>query len=661
MSEITNVNINSDFLWDNYGVNADCAGFIYDQTNLFVNETTGEMNVPYYAQVKFMNLLEPSDRVIVVLKCRQCVSKNTIITVDSKDEDIVGCNTIETIYNHWKKTKEKMKIMTLDGGYQGCYDEIEDIWETGIKEVYRHTFSNGQYLDCTKDHQINTLNGFKKAEDLTIEDNIIAPKYSNLSYEILKLVSVKFKANEMTYDLRTKKHHSFIANHIHVHNSGFSTAIVALATFQAYFGLYKEIAIVSASAGQAEKVLDRIKKAFNSMADEFKPNFVRQNLTMLELQNGTKIHSLSSNPDTARGYTGVVYLDEFGVVSEKDSNELWKALYPTITTGGRIVAVSTPKGKKGKFYDLATKSLSELTGKKVLNESVRYRVSVDDVPHIKHARDYGGLFDGLTAEEIQQEYGMMFVDENEDSFYTPDFIAHNLYCKDTVTLKGEQISPPLLTDYSEIFPDELLEKYETDADFKITEDMYIQNNLKISYLNEIYSEFTAGWDIASVNDDSFLAIAGKRIDNPTVKDVILLLDMKKFSTDTIVQSKHVKRLTQIFNLVSAIGDGTGIGRGAMENLINDEEISDIWDKVVVNNKEMKIDLHNDLKNTLSNGELKMRYEETKFYQNIYKQMYNLYLINGILKGKGGKDDFPNVLAYLILANKVGTESGIFFI
>jgi len=531
------------------------------------------------------------------------------------------------------------------------YGIFASITKTKNQNFWKLRFSQYEYVEKF----VNEIGIFGKELRRELK------KVNNVNILKHRVKSIKYIGKEMTYDMTTKKYHSYSANGIICSNSGFSTAVVAKAVFESYFGLYKEIAIVSASAGQAEKVLDRIKKAFNSMADEFKPNFVRQNLTMLELQNGTKIHSLSSNPDTARGYTGVVYLDEFGVVSEKDSNELWKALYPTITTGGRIVAVSTPKGKKGKFYDLATKSLSELTGKKVLNESVRYRVSVDDVPHIKHARDYGGLFDGLTAEEIQQEYGMMFVDENEDSFYTPDFIAHNLYCKDTVTLKGEQISPPLLTDYSEIFPDELVEKYETDADFKITEDLYIQNNLKISYLNEIYSEFTAGWDIASVNDDSFLAIAGKRIDNPTVKDVILLLDMKKFSTDTIVQSKHVKRLTQIFNLVSAIGDGTGIGRGAMENLINDEEISDIWDKVVVNNKEMKIDLHNDLKNTLSNGELKMRYEETKFYQNIYKQMYNLYLINGILKGKGGKDDFPNVLAYLILANKVGTESGIFFI
>lgn len=510
-------NVNAQFLYDSYidGEDTDMAGFLYDQTNLFDNENTGEKNFPYPKQVSFLNQLEPKDRVIIVLKCRQ---------------------------------------------------------------------------------------------------------------------------------------------------SGFSTSIVGKVVFEAYFGYYREIVVLSASSSQSEKILDRIKKAYMSMSEEFRPQFVRQNLTMLELQNGTKIYSLSSNPDTARGYTGCVYLDEYGVVPERDSHELWKALYPTLTTGGRIVAVSTPKGKKGKFYDLATKSLKELTGKEVLHESVRYKVAVDDVPHIKHARDFGGLFDGLTAEEIEQEYGLAFLDENEDSFYGEDFIMQYLACKDYIKYKEEEITPPLIRDYCEIYPDDVVEDYEGDEKLEIKDEFRIKNNDKIKYLLNYYDEFSAGWDIAEVNDDSFFGISGRRKDNPEVRDVILLMDMKKYSGSSLTQSDHVIRLCKIFNITSACGDGTGIGAGAMQNISKDDEIGDCWETVKFSNKQIKVDLHTSLKKNLKDNKLKMRWEENKWYKSVYSQMTNLYLTNGMLKGKGGKDDFPTFLALLNQAfNEEGMESGLFFV
>lgn len=512
---ITANDVNANFLYETYGKIGDAAGFVYDLTNLFQDEHTGEMHDLYDKQVSFLNLLNPEDKVVVVLKIRQ---------------------------------------------------------------------------------------------------------------------------------------------------SGYSTAIIARCIFEAYFSLYKEIVILSASAAQSQKVLDRIKKAYMSMPEEFRPQFVRQNLTMLEFQHGTKIYSLSSNPDTARGYTGCVYIDEYGVVPEKDSHELWKALYPTLTTGGRIVAISTPKGKKGKFYDLATKSLKELTGKEVQFESVKYRVSIDDVPHVKYARDHKGLFDGLTPEEIEQEFGLAFLDENEDSFYGEDFVMQYLACKDYIKYKEEEITPPLIRDYCEIFPDDVVEDYEGDEKLEIKDEFRIKNNEKIKYLLNYYDEFSAGWDIAEVNDDSFFGISGRRKDNPDVRDVILLMDMKKYSGSSLTQSDHVIRLCKIFNVTSACGDGTGIGAGAMQNISKDDEIGDCWETVKFSNKQIKVDLHTSLKKNLKDNKLKMRWEENKWYKGIYSQMTNLYLINGILKGKGGKDDFPTFLALLNNSfNEEGMESGLFFV
>jgi len=67
--------------------------------------------------------------------------------------------------------------------------------------------------------------------------------------------------------------------------------------------------------------------------------------------NGSVIYGLPANPDTARGYSGNVTLDEFGF--HLDAERIYAALYPTITRGYSLEVISTPNGQQGKFFELA--------------------------------------------------------------------------------------------------------------------------------------------------------------------------------------------------------------------------------------------------------------------------------------------------------------------
>ena len=67
---------------------------------------------------------------------------------------------------------------------------------------------------------------------------------------------------------------------------------------------------------------------------------------------GNLVTALPANPDTARGYSRNVYLDEFAL--HRDSREIWAALYPTVTRGWRIRVTSTPRDERGKFHELMT-------------------------------------------------------------------------------------------------------------------------------------------------------------------------------------------------------------------------------------------------------------------------------------------------------------------
>ena len=72
----------------------------------------------------------------------------------------------------------------------------------------------------------------------------------------------------------------------------------------------------------------------------------------VHFSNGSRITALPANPDTARGFSSNVFLDEFAF--HQDSRKIWSALFPVISAGHRIVVASTPNGKGNKFYDIMT-------------------------------------------------------------------------------------------------------------------------------------------------------------------------------------------------------------------------------------------------------------------------------------------------------------------
>lgn len=70
----------------------------------------------------------------------------------------------------------------------------------------------------------------------------------------------------------------------------------------------------------------------------------------INFPNRSKIIGLPANPSTARGHSAHILLDEFAF--HQNSREIWTALFPTVTRGYKIRIISTPQGKKNKFYEL---------------------------------------------------------------------------------------------------------------------------------------------------------------------------------------------------------------------------------------------------------------------------------------------------------------------
>lgn len=121
----------------------------------------------------------------------------------------------------------------------------------------------------------------------------------------------------------------------------------------------------------------------------------------VSLPHGSKITALPANPDTARGFSANVFLDEFAF--HKDSDAIWKALFPVISAGWKLRVTSTPNGKSGKFYELDTAD-DDAWSRHVVDI---YQAVADGLP-----RDIDMLRRGIADEDAwAQEYKLQYLDE----------------------------------------------------------------------------------------------------------------------------------------------------------------------------------------------------------------------------------------------------------
>lgn len=118
--------------------------------------------------------------------------------------------------------------------------------------------------------------------------------------------------------------------------------------------------------------------------------------------NGSRITALPANPDTARGFSANVILDEFAFHAK--SREIWAALFPVISKGKqKLRVISTPNGKGNKFYELMTAEGSVWS---------RHHVDIYEAVRQGLDRDVEMLRKGMADEDAwAQEYELKWLDE----------------------------------------------------------------------------------------------------------------------------------------------------------------------------------------------------------------------------------------------------------
>lgn len=189
--------------------------------------------------------------------------------------------------------------------------------------------------------------------------------------------------------------------------SGKSTTAGTIAAHEAIYAPGSLTLLLSPTQRQSGELFRKVLDVYGGVGRPV-PTEAETALT-LELENGSRIVSLPGKEGTIRGYSGVdlLIVDEASRVADA----LYYAVRPMLAvSGGRLLALSTPFGTRGWWYE-AWRATSETWE--------RYEVPASECPRITReflAEEKRTLGDWW----FEQEYGCRFLDAQTAVFRSAD-------------------------------------------------------------------------------------------------------------------------------------------------------------------------------------------------------------------------------------------------
>ena len=133
---------------------------------------------------------------------------------------------------------------------------------------------------------------------------------------------------------------------------GLSTISAAYAAWLAIFYKDKNILVIATKLSVAQNFIRKVKFVLHSMPKWLLlPEIINNNKQALEFSNGSTIKAIPTSEDAGRSEAlTLLIVDEAAFVRNFDT--IWTGLYPTLSTGGQAIVLSTPNGVGGQYYDL---------------------------------------------------------------------------------------------------------------------------------------------------------------------------------------------------------------------------------------------------------------------------------------------------------------------
>ena len=135
---------------------------------------------------------------------------------------------------------------------------------------------------------------------------------------------------------------------------GLSTLSASYALWMGIFQRDKNILVIATKLNVAMNFIRKVKTMLRSLPKWLGlPEVIADNKQTIEFSHGSVIKAIPTSDDAGRSEAlSLLIVDEAAFVKNFDT--LWMGLYPTLSTGGRAIVLSTPNGVGGQYYKLYT-------------------------------------------------------------------------------------------------------------------------------------------------------------------------------------------------------------------------------------------------------------------------------------------------------------------
>lgn len=253
-------------------------------------------------------------------------------------------------------------------------------------------------------------------------------KYCKIQHQLRGLISFD------TYDFQDDCVKQFQQHRFNIilksRQLGLSTVSAAYVVWYAIFKKDKNILVIATKLNTAINFIKKVKTMLDGLPPWLLLTKFEPTKQSIRFDNGSTITAVPTSPDAGRSEAlALLIVDEAAFI--RDFDEIWTSLYPTLSTGGSAIILSTPNGVGGQYYKLWTEA-----------ESGANDFNPIRLPWNVHPEHNQAWFDketrNLTKRQIAQEFLCDFVSSGDTFLQPSEFEKLRDLIRPPVSKEGHQ-------------------------------------------------------------------------------------------------------------------------------------------------------------------------------------------------------------------------------
>lgn len=158
-----------------------------------------------------------------------------------------------------------------------------------------------------------------------------------------------------TYDFQEDCIKQFQTNRFNIalksRQLGLSTITAAYAVWFSIFKKDKNVLIIATKLSTAMNFIKKVRIMLDCLPKWLLLTKFEPTKQSIRFDNGSQITAIPTSPDAGRSEAlSLLIVDEAAFI--RDFEDIWTGLYPTLSTGGNAIIISTPNGVGGQYYRL---------------------------------------------------------------------------------------------------------------------------------------------------------------------------------------------------------------------------------------------------------------------------------------------------------------------